>query len=557
MADTSIVYDVVAHDHATAKINKVRAATKLLVVAAGALALKFGKDSVGAFVEAQEAQKRLGDAFSRFPKLADTNIDRLRALNTTLAQKTKFDDDAFASGQAVLAQFGVTGKQLEDMTPLLADYASKTGKDLPSAAQDLGKALLGNAKALKNIGIKYTATGDSVKDFNNIQALMRKQVGGFAEKEGKTAAGQAAILKNQFGELEEGVGGALVPVLMSLGHVLLSVVGFMQRHSTVMKIAITTIAALTAGIYALIVAQRIGAFLSKQQAEQTILYTVAQKIAAAASKAWAAAQWLVNAALTANPIGLVIAAIALLVVGMVIAYKKSETFRAVVQAAMKGVLVAFGWVKDAGKALWDFMKKVWNGIGNAVRAGIVFILGKIDLFLGGLETLVGFMAKLPGPLGAPFKAAQGAIQGAREKIWKLQGDLRGIKSPPPLHVSVVGWREAVAHLAAVAYAARGVPLAATYNAQNRTRANDPGRAMGGPVWPGMAYTVGERGPETFVPSVAGRIEPRVSGIPGGGSMTSRADLDYLAGRIGEVVLAGISAALVGTARRSDRLTRGG
>lgn len=35
----------------------------------------------------------------------------------------------------------------------------------------------------------------------------------------------------------------------------------------------------------------------------------------------------------------------------------------------------------------------------------------------------------------------------------------------------------------------------------------PGRATGGPVGPGNAYLVGERGPEVFVPTSAGRVEP--------------------------------------------------
>jgi hypothetical protein len=34
----------------------------------------------------------------------------------------------------------------------------------------------------------------------------------------------------------------------------------------------------------------------------------------------------------------------------------------------------------------------------------------------------------------------------------------------------------------------------------------PGRATGGPVSPGRAYLVGERGPELFVPTGAGRVE---------------------------------------------------
>ncbi len=40
----------------------------------------------------------------------------------------------------------------------------------------------------------------------------------------------------------------------------------------------------------------------------------------------------------------------------------------------------------------------------------------------------------------------------------------------------------------------------------------PGRATGGPVSPGRAYVVGERGAEVFVPTSSGRVE---TGAPGG------------------------------------------
>ena len=41
----------------------------------------------------------------------------------------------------------------------------------------------------------------------------------------------------------------------------------------------------------------------------------------------------------------------------------------------------------------------------------------------------------------------------------------------------------------------------------------PGRATGGPVSPGRGYIVGERGPELFMPSSAGRIETGFGGQP--------------------------------------------
>ncbi len=41
----------------------------------------------------------------------------------------------------------------------------------------------------------------------------------------------------------------------------------------------------------------------------------------------------------------------------------------------------------------------------------------------------------------------------------------------------------------------------------------PGRATGGPVSPGRGYLVGERGPELFVPTSAGRVEASAATAP--------------------------------------------
>jgi len=114
---------------------------------------------------------------------------------------------------------------------------------------------------------------------------------------------------------------------------------------------------------------------------------VGQLAASAATAVWTGAQWLLNAALTANPIGLVILAIVAIVAAIVIAYKKSETFRMIVQllwaaikagaAAAWNALKAFGasfagWVTGLvtrGKRIIDWFKDlpamVRSALGNA------------------------------------------------------------------------------------------------------------------------------------------------------------------------------------------------
>ena len=104
----------------------------------------------------------------------------------------------------------------------------------------------------------------------------------------------------------------------------------------------------------------------------------------AALKTWAmstklvtAAQWLLNAAMSANPIALVVIAIAALVAAFVVLWNKSEAFRnfwiglwdnvkAVASTAWEAITGFFSAAWDAIKAVWDvvlnYYKTLWNGI---------------------------------------------------------------------------------------------------------------------------------------------------------------------------------------------------
>jgi phage-related minor tail protein len=59
----------------------------------------------------------------------------------------------------------------------------------------------------------------------------------------------------------------------------------------------------------------------------------------------------------------------------------------------------------------------------------------------------------------------------------------------------------------------------------------PGRATGGPVAPGRAYMVGERGPEMFVPTTSGQVVAN-GGLSGGGARDVRVSI-AVNGRGGE------------------------
>lgn len=181
-----------------------------LAVAAGA-AVAFGISSVKAFAEAQAQQEKLNFAYEKFAAITDVARESYDELNKALMLKTGFDDDAIASGQGVLAQFGLTGKQLQTLTPLLLDYARASGQDVATAAEDMGKAMLGQGRALKNIGIDFKDAGSVAANFDQVMAGLTANVSGYAEQFGTTAAGKFEILTAKWGDFQEKVGAALLP----------------------------------------------------------------------------------------------------------------------------------------------------------------------------------------------------------------------------------------------------------------------------------------------------------------------------------------------------------
>jgi hypothetical protein len=90
----------------------------------------------------------------------------------------------------------------------------------------------------------------------------------------------------------------------------------------------------------------------------TIAHTVASGVAKGATLAWTGVQWLLNAALTANPIGLIIVGIVALIAVIVLIATKTTWF----QTAWK---VAWGAIKTAAEAVWNWLKQVPGWIGSA------------------------------------------------------------------------------------------------------------------------------------------------------------------------------------------------
>lgn len=137
---------------------------------------------------------------------------------------------------------------------------------------------------------------------------------------------------------------------------------------------------------------------SVRQRAATIANAVATRTASAAQKAAAAAQWLLNAAMAANPIGLVVIAIAALVAGFVLAYKKSETFRNIVQAVGEVGRKAIGWVIDKVGDLVAYVRDKAPPVWDTLQEKILWVkdkaVGYFELMTAPIRTIIALVKDL-------------------------------------------------------------------------------------------------------------------------------------------------------------------
>jgi phage-related protein len=149
----------------------------------------------------------------------------------------------------------------------------------------------------------------------------------------------------------------------------------------------------------------------------------------------AAAQWLLNAALSANPIGLIIIAVVALVAAVILAYKHSDTFRAIVQKAGEVAVTAFKAVWDAigpvVKIVKDVLGPVFTAYTKIVKTEIAIVVGVIGLAWDAVKTLIGWIEKIgvPGTIKAAFDAIKTAVGAVSTAIDTMIGWIKDITIP--------------------------------------------------------------------------------------------------------------------------------
>jgi phage-related protein len=285
-------------------------------------------------------------------------------------------------------------------------------KRLLSVLGHLGSGLLGIGKAGKQ-------TGDGI--WVSIDRAAKR-----FDEWANSVGGQSAI--RDFFQKTKDLAAALVPVLAGVT----SGIGYMTLKALPLTAAIKLL-----GPYA---DEATVAFIAFKVA--TTGLAAAQNLAAFASKAWAAAQWLLNAAMTANPIGVVIVAIGALIAVVLLATHHSEAFRDVVTGAWNaikavvtaavGVIVAVvtaGWaaVSSVTSAAWTAVRgtvaSVWSGITSAVSSGVAAVRTAIE---SAWSAVTGATSSAWGAVSSTVTGAASAIATAvKDSIGGLRDWLSG------------------------------------------------------------------------------------------------------------------------------------
>lgn len=345
---------------------------------------------------------------------ANVTAKQVSDLSASLSNKTAIDDELIQSGANLILTFknirneAGAGNDIFDRTTESALNLSAAGfGSVESASIMLGKALndpLAGLTALSRAGVTFseqqkeqirvmTESGDLLGAQRIILDEVASQVGGSAA----AAADPMERLSVVAGNLGEQVGTFLLPIVEDIA-------GFIADE-------------FIPGIYGLVESFQTGeseasGFVGFMQDLGVVLGAVAGFIednvnwlgplalyigsVVIAVKAWTAAQWLLNLAMLANPIGLIIGALVLLGAGLVIAWNKSEEFR----DRVGGV---FQWVGDKVSGVVTWVVESWGWLTGKLGEGWAWLE----------QNVFGPFGRIFDTIGEAFESFGGWV----DRIW--------------------------------------------------------------------------------------------------------------------------------------------
>jgi hypothetical protein len=377
-------------------------------------ALMFGQQSIDAALESRDAIGQVEASLASMGRQSEFTSAQLALMAQGEMRKSLYDDDQILREvTSTMLTFGnVQGAMFNRAQAAAVDLSVKFKKDLAGSAVMVGKALQDPVKgvsALSRVGVSFSASqkemiksmveaGDKAGAQRLIMAELEKQVAGSAEAARKANPGAAA--KQAYDELQENVGGKLLPLQMKVWTMMGKVADAFNNASPAMQNFVVYagigaavlgplllgISGLAAGIAMIAgplasVAGPIAGFIGMMRGLHVAgLAANFLKLLAFGARMAGQAILFVGRAILMNPIGLLVTGIA---VGAYLIYTywdqiKSAFFTAVAWLSGLGSkMMALGrniiqglvnGIKSAGSAVWTALKNIVLGGINGVKA---------------------------------------------------------------------------------------------------------------------------------------------------------------------------------------------
>lgn len=291
-----------------------------------------------------------------------------------MAASTPFSLDDLTSGTQTLLQFGIAVDDTTGVLQQLGDISLGNADKLQTLVRAYGKMSSAQKVTLENVNMMIdagfnplnqicTATGESMADLykrisdgkvsfaelESAVASATSQGGQFYNgmlEASQTFSGRMSTLKDNVsaltGELTGGLFEALGELVVKVNEATVSFLDDEEKMSQ-LKDTLGNLASVVAAVGTAFVAYK--GYLALTTAATiahttyTAAMTAAHKAAATGATGLKLAQAALNAVINANPVGLLVSALAALAAGFVTAYHTSETFRNAVDSA-------FDWIKD-------------------------------------------------------------------------------------------------------------------------------------------------------------------------------------------------------------------
>jgi hypothetical protein len=323
-------------------------------------------DATKGAVEDAAAQELLSKALKNNTAATDAQIKANEDWISTQGKLLGVTDDDLRPALAKLARQTGSLEKAQQGASLAMDIAAATGKPLSAVTDALAKAYGGNTAALAKLDPKLRELVKGGLDAEGAMSVLADTFQGSATTAANTAEGRFKRLSIAMKETKESIGNVFLPLIESLLPALQAVGNWVSNNTTLFLIL--------AGVFGGIAAA-------------VLIANAAMTAWTAITKAATVVQAAFNAVMAMNPIALVVIAIVALVAALVIAYKKFEGFRNVVDSVFRfigsAVSGSIDVIKGYFSGLLGFYKSMFNGIASLWNNTIGKLSFKFPSFVPG------------------------------------------------------------------------------------------------------------------------------------------------------------------------------